>query len=184
MNYLDFFQLNFIYLLALLDLIFNSLQYIIIHDYLIKLPKMLSFTFLKMFQYKIFMVWHKPQNIYYFSLLIIDLFIIKSIFNFSEIVKYNLLLIFILLMLQSLFLNYWDLLFNSQNLFNNINISNTEEFIIPNKILSLIYLFQIFIIFFSIYLFFYINALKQKFIKSKLINWLTNSVAFWLKINF
>jgi hypothetical protein len=40
--------------------------------------------------------------------------VVRSIFKFSKLVRYNILLVFSLLMVQGLVISYWDLLFNPE----------------------------------------------------------------------
>ncbi len=180
---IDIIQLTILYTLALCDLIFNILNYLIIYDYIIKIPRFVSFIFLNIIKNKIFNFWYKPQGIYFISIICIDLFIIKSFFNISNLVKYNLLLLFILLLIQSLFINYWELFFTQEiSLNNTLKYFIKEDNFIGPKFLSILFLFNIFFIFSIIYIFFYINAIRNKYITFYIIDWLTYSIAFWLRI--
>ena len=53
-----------------------------------------------------------PKNILYFYL-VIELMITRSIFKFTKLVKYNILMLFILLMIQGLVV-YWDVIFHRE----------------------------------------------------------------------
>ena len=68
------------------------------------ISKLLQSPFLK--------IWASPEKVFFLSYVTIELAIVRKVFNFSKLVRYNILLIFSLLMIQGLVVSYWDLLFN------------------------------------------------------------------------
>jgi hypothetical protein len=114
---------------------------------------------------------------------VIEFMIVRSAFNFSKLVKYNVLLIFALLMLQGLLISYWDLLFHRQIATPVAKWAYDQgALIFTDKSLAISFFLSTFVIFIVGYLYLYLTALNGKFAKIPGMEWLTDSVAFWLRI--
>jgi hypothetical protein len=109
--------------------------------------------------------------------------VVRSIFKFSKLVRYNILLIFALLMIQGLVFSYWDLLFNRQIADPVANWAFDQgALIFTDTDLAVFFFFQTFLLFFCFYLYLYVTAIQGKFFTFSGMNWLTDSISFWLKI--
>lgn len=115
-----------------------------------------------------------PEKTYIVYLLVIEFVIFRPIFRFSQLFKYNILLIFLLEMFQNLLISYWDLFFTRS--FGGPDASNTD-LTTAVFVISLIFLF----LFFT-YLYGFFCALRGKFVTYPFMYWLTDSIAFWLHI--
>jgi hypothetical protein len=97
--------------------------------------------------------------------------------------KYNIILVFALLMLQGLVISFWDFVFHREISDAVSNWTYDEGMIVAtNKALGMFFYFLTFILFLGLYYYFYSNALKGKIVVIKNFYWLTDSVAFWLRI--
>jgi hypothetical protein len=115
--------------------------------------------------------------------MVIEFMVVRSVFNFSKLVRYNILLIFSLLMLQSLIICYWDVLFHRQISANLIKWSYDQGVITySDKELAFSLFILTFVVFLIGYFYLYITALRGKFSILPGLNWITDSVCFWLKI--
>ena len=109
--------------------------------------------------------------------------IVRSVFKFSKLVKYNILLIFAMLMVQGLAISYWDVLFHREIASPVAKWSYDEGTLIhTDKSLAIVFFFNTFVIFMLAYLYLYIRAIQGKFAVIPGMEWLTDSVAFWLRI--
>jgi hypothetical protein len=96
-----FFQLTTIYSLAFIALMYT------IRDSVGYFPEPVYtiFPFLKnVFRWSLFSILVSPEKTYFFYMLIFEVIIIRPVFDFSLVVKFNIMLIFILEMIQHLFL--------------------------------------------------------------------------------
>jgi hypothetical protein len=166
-------QLTFIYFFAIVVLIYtikNSLGYIpeILYTIIPFLQQVLDFELLKILA--------SPEKTFILYLLVLELLINRSSFQFSLLVKFNVLLIFILEMLQNLIISYWDLLFSRE-----LEIFSTN-LMIPKNTNS--YFFSLlFLTFLGLYLSSYIRGLKGLFPSFPgILQAVVESVAFWLQI--
>ena len=113
-NLFDKIQLTLLYSYTFYNLLSTLLHTIFSLDY--------TFTYLTFFEkyipksfftMKYFTL--KPNsntnNMYLLSYIILDTLVINPKFNFSLIVKYNILLVIALMILKNLILNYWQILF-------------------------------------------------------------------------
>lgn len=176
-------QLSFVYFFALIDLFYAVLNNVFSMG---SLPEILDpfFPFIKfVLQSPIFKIWASPEKVFFLSYVVIEFMVVRSSFNFSKLVKYNILLIFALLMIQGLVMSYWDLLFHRE-----ISTSFTKwtleqgGVIYSDKNLAIIFFLNTFLIFFSTYFYLYVRALQGKFATLPAMEWLSDSVAFWLRI--
>ena len=176
-------QLTFVYFFSLVDLLHSVLNNVFNLGYV---PAVLD-PFLPFIESILlspfFQIWGSPEKVFFLSYVVIELMIIKSVFKFSKLVKYNILLIFSLLMLQGLVISYWDILFNRE-------IAAPVEkwafdkgaLIYSDKSLAVIFFFNTFFVFVVGYIYLYIRALQGKFVTIPNMEWLTDSIAFWLRI--
>jgi hypothetical protein len=109
--------------------------------------------------------------------------VVRSSFKFSKLVKYNILLVFSLLMVQGLMISYWDLLFHREIATPVAKWAYDQGAIIhTDKRLAIFFFFNTFMIFLGGYFYLYLCAIKGKFATIPGMEWLTDSVAFWLRI--
>lgn len=169
------FQLTFIYFFAVVVLAYtirNSLGYF---------PEMLFrlFPFLvPIFDIQALKILAAPEKTFVLYMLIIEMFLNRSFFNFSVLVKFNVLLIFILEMLQNLLVSYWDILFNRE-------LDVLSGGVIIARTATMFFYFFLFVFFFALYCYSYVSSLKGNFPKFPgVLKSITDSVAFWLQIKF
>lgn len=168
-------QLTIIYFFAVVGLAYtirNSLGYF---------PEILFslFPFLApIFEIQILKILAAPEKTFVIYMLVIEMFLNRSFFNFSILVKFNVLLIFILEMLQNLLVSYWDILFNRE-------LDAFGGGVIIAKAATMYFYFFLFLFFFALYSYSYVNSLKGKFPKFPgVLKSITDSAAFWLQIKF
>ena len=88
-----------------------------------------------------------------------------------------------LLMVQGLAISYWDLLFHRQIATSVAKWTYDQGmFIHTDKTLAVVFFFITFMLFMVVYFYLYLCALSGKFTTFYGINWITDSVAFWLRI--
>jgi hypothetical protein len=86
-------------------------------------------------------------------------------------------------MLQGLAISYWDLLFHREITTNVARWAFDKGVLInTNKPLAITFFFNTFVLFCFGYLYLYIRAIQGKFATIPNMEWLTDSIAFWLKI--
>jgi hypothetical protein len=180
---LQFIQLTVMYFLAVVDLLHSVLNNVFSLGYV---PEALMpfYPFIKfILMSPIFKIWGSPEKVFFMSYVLIDLVIVRSVIKFSKLVKYNMLLLFACLMLQGLVVSYWDVLFHreiatsvAQWAYDGGTLIHTD------KNIAIFFFFNTFIIFILGYLYLYINAINGRFATFPGMEWLTDSVAFWLRI--
>jgi hypothetical protein len=182
-NLAQVIQLTFIYFFACIDLIYSVLNNVFTLGYM---PELLVpiFPFIKyILQSPYFKIWASPEKVFFLSYLVIEVMVIRNYFKFSKLVKYNILLIFSLLMIQGLVISYWDLLFHREISTSLAKWASGKEGIISSdKSLAITFFFNTFVVFFSGYIYLYFRAIQGKFATIPAMEWLTDSVAFWLRI--
>lgn len=175
-------QLTFVYIFAIIDLFSSILNYLLSLGFL---PETLR-PFLPIIQQilvsPILQIWASPEKVFFFSYLVIEFMVVKSVFKFSKLVRYNILLIFSLLMLQGLVISYWDLLCHREISSNIAKWAYEQTILYSDKYLAFSLFFTTFFLFFFGYIYLYIVALTGKFATFPGMEWLTDSVCFWLKI--
>jgi hypothetical protein len=177
-NLLQIIQLTFIYFFAVVDLLYAILNNVFSLGYL---PEMLLpfFPIIKsILQSPIFQIWGSPEKVFFLSYVVIEFMIVRAVFKFSKLVKYNILLIFAMLMVQGLAISYWDVLFHREIASPVAKWAYDEGTLIhTDKGLAIV-----FVIFMLAYIYLYIRAIQGKFATIPGMEWLTDSVAFWLRI--
>lgn len=179
----QYIQLTFIYFFALIDLIYAVLNNVFSLGYI---PEILMPVFpliQAVLLSPIFKIWASPEKVFFLSYVVIEFMVIRSTFKFSKLVKYNILLIFALLMIQGLVISYWDLLFHREIASPVAQWTYDQgSLIYSDKSLAIAFFLNTFMIFLLGYVYLYIRALKGKFATIPGMEWLTDSVAFWLRI--
>jgi hypothetical protein len=176
-------QLSFIYFFAVVDLLHAVFSNVVSLNYL---PEFLSpfFPFIKsILQSPFFKIWGSPEKVFFLSYVVIEFIVVRPIFKFSKLIKYNVLLLFALLMLQGLVISYWDLLFHREIATPVAKWAYDQgSLIYTDKSLATIFFLNTFVIFLVGYSYLYIRSIQGKFATIPGMEWLTDSVAFWLRI--
>jgi hypothetical protein len=172
-NTLQRIQLTFIYFFAIVVLFYS------IKGSLGFFPETL-FGFFPFFQQileiKLLKFLATPEKTFLLYLFVLEYLINRSLFNLSLLVKFNVLLIFILEMIQNLVVSYWDLFFNREV---ELSLSTT----IFSKSITIVFFCIFFVFFFGIYLYSYFRALQGLYpILPGFLAFISESVAFWLQI--
>jgi hypothetical protein len=176
-------QLSFIYFFAGIDLFHSILNNVFSLGYFPEILKPIFPIVKAILVSPILRVWSSPEKVFFLSYIVIEFMVVRSIFKFSKLVKYNILLIFSLLMVQGLMIAYWDLLFHRQIASSVEKWAYDQGAIIhTDKRLAIFFFFNTFVLFASLYLYLYLRALNGKFATLPGLEWLTDSVAFWLRI--
>lgn len=166
-------QLTFIYFFATVVLMYtvrNSLG--IFPELLFKL-----FPFLvHIFELQALKILATPEKTFIIYLLVLELLINRSLFNFSVLIKFNVLLIFILEMIQNLVIGYWDLFFNRENQIIGMNM-------VFVKGATITFFSFFFLFFFALYLYAYFRSFQGTLpIFPGGLKAITDSIAFWLQL--
>jgi hypothetical protein len=168
-------QLTFIYFLATVVLLYtvqNSLGY---------LPNTLIsiFPFFEnLLNFPVLKILAAPEKTFILYLLILEVLINRPLFDFSLLIKFNVLFIFVLEMLQNLIISFWDLLFTRE-----IGMISGNTFF--DKYAAMDFYSILFVYFFGIYFYSYLRGLRGLFPSFKnlvLLQSIVDSVAFWLQI--
>ena len=179
----QYIQLTFIYFFALIDLIYAVLNNVFSLGYVPEILLPVFPVIQSVLQAPIFKIWASPEKVFFLSYVVIEFMVIRSTFKFSKLVKYNILLIFALLMIQGLVISYWDLLFHREIATPVAQWTYDQGGLIyTDKNLAIVFFLNTFIIFFLGYFYLYVRALNVKFAIIPGMEWLTESVAFWLRI--
>jgi len=176
-------QLTFIYFFALIDLMYAVLNQVYALGYVPEL--LIPFTPFIRFIYltPIFAIWSSPEKIFLLSYAVTELMIIRGKFNFSKLIKYNILLIFASLMIQGVMISYWDVIFNREIVPSVGRWAADQGVIIfTDKPLAITFFMNTFYSFLLYYGYLYWQALQGKFATIYGAEWLTDSIAFWIKV--
>lgn len=168
-------ELTFMYFFASIVLFYaviNSLGYLPPPLYFVFpfLPKLLTFPPLMFFA--------RPEQTFFLYLLSLEFIVNRNILRFSLLVKYNLLLIFIVEMVENLVVTLWDFIY----------IREVELFIIAgipitSETVAFLFFLLFFIIFFSLYIDSYIKSIKGKFPEFPgFLRCISDCVRFWLQM--
>jgi len=179
----ELIQLTFIYYFALIDLLYGILSNVFTLGYFPEILREVYPTIKAILTNPLIQMWNSPEKIFFLSYLAIEIIVVRPVFKFSKLVKYNVLLIFALLMIQGLVISYWDLLFHREIATAVTKwIFDESGFIYTDKFLSILLFFCTFLLFILFYSYLYIRAISGKFATFPGMEWLTDSIAFWLKI--
>jgi len=182
-NIAQVIQLSFIYFFAVIDLMYAILNNVFSLGYLPEflVPFFPLITYI--LQSPILKIWASPEKVFFMSYLVIEFMVSRSTFKFSKLVKYNILMIFALLMVQGLVISYWDLLFHRQIASPVAKWAYDQgAFIYTDKQLAIVFFLNTFVIFLLGYGYLYFQSIRGKFATIPYMEWLTDSVAFWLRI--
>lgn len=168
------FQITSLYFCAVIVLMYtvkNSLGFF---------PEMLFdfFPFLApVFDWPILKILATPEKTFVLYLLILELIINRSVFGFSILVKYNVLLIFILEMVQNLLASYWDILFIREL------ATYTGGLPIIARDVTLLFFVFLFVIFLGLYMIAFYQSFCGRIPSFPgVLRCITDSVAFWLQL--
>lgn len=175
-------QLTFVYIFAFIDLFSSILTYIFSLGFMPEIIEPFYPIIQKVLMSPFVQVWCSPEKVFFFSYIVIEFMVVKSVFRFSKLVRYNILLIFSLLMLQGLIISYWDLLCHREISSATAQWAYEETILFSDDNLAFALFFTTFNIFFFVYFYLYIVALRGKFATLPGLEWVTDSVCFWLKI--
>ena len=182
-NISQMIQLTFIYFFAVIDLTYSILSTVFSLGYYPEILKPFSSLIKQILEAPFFQIWNSPEKIFFLSYVVIEFMVVRSIFNFSKLVRYNILLLFAILMLQGLMISYWDLLFHREIATPVAKWSFDQGAIIfTDKSLAVIFFFNTFLVFFCSYVYLYVIAMRGEFFRNPKMLWLTDSISFWLKI--
>jgi hypothetical protein len=182
-------QLTFVYFFAFIDLVYSILSTVYNLGYYPELLDTQYPLFRAIIMSPIVRFWASPEKVFFLSYLVLEHMVIRSTFKFSKLVKYNILLVFTLLMVQGLVISYWDLLFNPEMIRHSVDLNQAaiemdqgitlEEI---SRIIAIVLFLIIFLSFVGIYSYSYWQALDGIFPTLPGFSWLTDSVCFWLRI--
>lgn len=168
-------QLTFIYFFAIVVLIYS------IKSFLGYIPEVMFtvFPFLQqILDFPLLKILATPEKTFILYLVVLEILINRSILNFSLLVKFNVLLIFLLEMVQNLVVSYWDLFSNREI---EIGALNSSGLLMRN--ITILFFCIFFFFFLSTYLYCYFQSLKGLFpVFPGPMQRLIESVAFWLQI--
>lgn len=176
-------QLTFIYFFALVDLSHSILNNVFSLGYFPEILKPLFPIIKSILTSPILKAWSSPEKVFFLSYVVIEFMVVRATFKFSKLVKYNILLIFSMLMVQGLLISYWDLIFHREVATAVAKWTYDQGAIInTDKRVAILFFLSTFGLFMSIYIYLYLRALNRKFGTLPGLTWLTDSVAFWLRL--
>jgi hypothetical protein len=176
-------QISFIYFFALVDLSYSILNNIFSLGYVPEGLIPIFRPFSEILDSPILKIWASPEKVFFLSYVTIEFMVIRPIFKFSKLIKYNIILIFALLMIQGLIISYWDLFFHREIAITEASFVDGEMNIFDTtKILGFLFFLFTFLAFLSTYIRLYIAAINKRFPQINSLTWVTDSVAFWLRI--
>ena len=182
-NISQIIQLSFIYFFAVVDLLYSVLNNVFSLGYLPEILLPVFPVIKSILQNPVLKIWASPEKVFFLSYVVIEFMIVRSTFKFSKLVKYNVLLIFSMLMIQGLVISYWDVLFHRQIATPVARWAYDQGAIIyTDKNLAIVFFLNTFFLFIFTYLYLYFRAVNGKFATIPFMEWLTDSVAFWLRI--
>jgi hypothetical protein len=182
-NISQIIQLSFIYFFAVVDLLYSVLNNVFSLGYLPEILLPVFPVIKSILQNPVLKIWASPEKVFFLSYVVIEFMIVRSTFKFSKLVKYNVLLIFSMLMIQGLVISYWDVLFHRQIATPVARWAYDQGAIIyTDKNLAIVFFLNTFFLFIFTYLYLYFRAINGKFATIPFMEWLTDSVAFWLRI--
>ena len=182
-DFLQIIQLSFIYFFAVTDLIFAVFTNVLTLGYNPEILEPIRPIIQAILQSPILKLWASPEKVFFLSYLVLDLMVVRDLFKLKKLVKYNILLIFTLLMFQGLIMSYWDLLFHRE-ISNSVVkwLYDRSGIISSDKSMAISFFLNTFIVFLVGYAYLYLRAIQGKFATIASMDWLTDSVAFWLRI--
>jgi hypothetical protein len=181
--FLQTVQLSFIYFFAFVDLVYSILNTVFALGYIPWMIQPIMPIIRAILDSAFLKIWASPEKVFFMSYLVIEFMIIRQTFKFSKLVRYNILLVFSLLMIQGVVISYWDVLFNRQIATTVAKWTIDQGMIVGlDKEIAIWVFFTTFIFFLFSYICLYIKAVQGYFFTFPGLYWLTDSVSFWLKI--
>jgi hypothetical protein len=175
--------LTFIYLFALFDLIYSLISNLFSLGYFPEIIKPYALILKEIFESPLSKIRSSPEKVFFMSFIVLECTISRPVVKFSKLVKYNILLVFALLMVQGLVLSYWDLFFNREIPTPVTNLQPEDvDTVFLWKLIAMVFFVVNSTIYVVIFLVFYFQALSGQFGTIKKLEWLTDSIAFWLRI--
>lgn len=168
-------QLTFIYFFAFVVLSYSIQGYLggfpeVVFYFLPYLQEILNVQALKILA--------MPEKTFVVYLVILELLMSKSRYGFSLLVKFNILLIFVLEMIQNLMISYWDLIFNRE-----IEYSYVGEVAVIAHDVAQFFFVTIYGIFVLTYAYCFLRSCAGRFpVFAGPASFVSDSVAFWLRI--
>jgi len=182
-NTAQIIQLSFMYFFAVIDLIYSLLSVVYSLGYYSEVLDPVFPLIQAILQSSLFQIFASPEKVFVLSYVVLELMVVKSVFGFSKLVRYNILLLFSGLMVQGLVISYWDLLLHRDLPVSSLKFSfEQSETLFMDKILTALFFLTTFMLFFFYYIILYVTAIKGKIFTRPGLEWLTDSVSFWLKI--
>ena len=172
---IDCFQLSFIYFFAFVVLSYSIQGYLggfpeLVFYFLPHLQEILNVQGLKILA--------TPEKTFVVYLIVIELLMSRSRFNFSLLVKFNILLIFVLEMMQNLAISYWDLIFNREIEYSYVG----EVAVIAHDVAQFFFL-TLYAVCVLTYGYCFLRSCLGRFpVFAGPASFVTDSVAFWLRI--
>lgn len=166
-------QLTVIYGLAMITLMFSFAN--CIGYFPEAMLEMVPFS-TQIIQNQVVQYFATPEKIFFFYLLVIETIMNRPIFKMSVLIKYNILLIFILEMVQNLMISWWDLFFSRE-----MDIFSGSQ--LTERSLGIEFLFLLYLLSYTTYLYSYIQAMNGRFpVYPGIAQNIPDSVAFWLRL--
>jgi len=160
-----------------MDLVYNILKNIMLLDGFD--PESNTFKIVQaILDNRLLQFWGSPEKTFFLSYVLLELTINRSLFSFTKLIKYNIIALFSLLMIQSLIIALWDLIFNRAV----SNVADELGFFTMDTELAINVFLITFYVFILIYIYFYVQGLKGKFAQLPFADWFNDSVAFSLRI--
>lgn len=174
-KFIERIQLTFIYFFAVVVLSYS------IQGYLGGFPEFVFqlFPFLQdILNIQILKLLATPEKTFVIYLIVLETLMTRSKFSFSLLVKFNILLIFILEMFQNLIISYWDLFVNREIEYSFVGSTGVIVQDLAIFFFTLLYLFCL-----LVYLFCYLKSFTGRFpVFPGNASFITDSVAFWLQL--
>lgn len=175
-------QFTLIYLFGCFDLIFTTLNQV---HMLGSFPTIFSpFLALTHYIFHSFLaqIWGSPERVFFVSFWVLKVLVISPTSKVSKLAKFHILLVFSIMMTQNLVLSTFDFLLNRDVIPSITDSFMNNTFSYMNRsIMS--FLFLLIFTLYSIFLLLcYIQAINHRVVKITGFDWLTDSVAFWVKI--
>ena len=125
-----------------------------------------------------------PEKVFLFSYLAIEVCIVQNTFNFTKLVRYNVLLVYSLLMLQQTSITFWDTMLNRQVPEATAAFAWAEGFLTGvNRPIAYFFFTCTFFFYLALYAYCYSCAFVGRFpVFPKGFLWITDSIAFWMRI--
>ena len=168
-------QLSFIYFFAFVVLSYS------IQGYLGGFPEFIFhlFPFLQsILNITVLKILATPEKTFIIYLVVLELLMRRSRYSFSLLVKFNILLIFVIEMFQNLLISYWDLLINREIEYSFVGETGIYVQSIANFFFITLYLFST-----LTYLYCYLRSCAGRFpVFPGPTRFISDSVAFWLQI--